>query len=337
MVKISFFQVSEQWQKRRIREEFVGEEIQIFEQPIEKVDISLVKESEVVCVFINSDCSRSVLEKFPNLKHVVTRSTGFDHIDLDYCKYRGISVCSVPHYGANTVAEFTFALLLAISRKVIQSFKRVRSGSYSFDGLRGFDLAGRKIGVVGAGNIGKHVIKMARGFEMDIYVFDKFAESNQDFQREIGYKNVDLETLYRECDIISLHVPLLPETRYMIDKPQFDMMKEGVIILNTARGDLIRSEPLLEALNSGKVAFAGLDVVEGESYIKDEMELIEKDKSNEKLKVLLEDHILMNHTNVIMTPHNAFNTQDALDRILSTSIKNIKGFLFSDNSENRVV
>ncbi len=337
MVKIAFFQVKNNWEKEKIKKSFPNEEVLIFEQPIEKTDYGMIKDIEVASVFIYSDCSRRMLEKLPNLKAIVTRSTGFDHIDLEYCKYKGISVCNVPHYGENTVAEFTFALLLAISRKIVQCYKRVKSGSFSFEGLKGFDLAHKKVGVIGAGNIGKHVIRIAKGFEMDILVYDKFPKSNEEFQREINYKNVDLDTLFRESDIITLHVPLTPETKHIINKGAFEKMKDGVIIINTARGDLIKSEDLVDALNSNKVAYAGLDVIEGETFIKDELELLHNKNSEENLKIALEDHILMTHNRVIITPHNAFNTQDALERILDTSIKNIKSYLYGDNNENRVI
>jgi len=337
MGKIAFFQIKEDWERKKIREAFPNEDILIFEQEIEKADLSLIRDIEIASVFIYSDCSRKMLEKLPNLKHIVTRSTGFDHIDLEYCKYKGISVCNVPHYGENTVAEFTFGLLLTITRKIIQCYKRVKSGSFNFDGLRGFDLKDKKIGIIGAGSIGKHVIKIAKGFEMEILVYDKFPDANVEFQKEIGYRNVDLDTLFSESDIITLHVPLTPETKHILKKEAFDKMKDGVIILNTARGDLIKSEDLVEAINSGKIAYAGLDVIEGETYIKDELELLHKDVSDENLKIMLEDHVLMNSNRVIITPHNAFNTQDALERIMDTSLEDIKSYLYGNNDLNRIV
>ncbi len=337
MVKIAFFQVKEDWEKKSIQEAFSDIEIKIYEEPIDKVDINEIKDVEIISVFIYSDCSRNTLEKLPNLKLITTRSTGFDHIDLDFCKERGIIVCNVPHYGENTVAEFTFALLLAISRKIILCYNRVRSGSFSFEGLRGFDLAGKKIGVIGAGNIGKHVIRIANGFEMEVLVFDKFLKDPNKFQQEYSCKVVDLDTIFRESDIITLHIPLTPENKHFLSKTEFEKMKDGVIIINTARGDLISSEDLLEALNKGKVAYAGLDVLEGENLVKDELELLGKHLPEEKLSLLIEDHILMKHNRVIITPHNAFNTQDALERILNTDIKNIKSYLYSEVKENRVV
>ena len=172
---------------------------------------------------------------------------------------------------------------------------------------------------------------------MEILVYDKFPDSNVEFQKEIGYRNVDLDTLFRESDIITLHVPLTPETKHILNKEAFDKMKDGVIILNTARGDLIKSEDLVDAINKGKVAYAGLDVIEGETYIKDELELLHKDVSDENLKIMLEDHVLMNSNKVIITPHNAFNTQDALERIMDTSLEDIKSYLYGNNDLNRVV
>jgi len=275
----------------------------------------------------------------PNLGLVTTRSTGFDHVDVEACKDKGIFVCSVPHYGENTVAEFAFALMLNISRKLMQSVTRVRSGSFDFTGLRGFDLAGRKIGLLGFGNIGQKFAKMCKGFEMEVISYDVFADqpNMQEKAKEIGVTFMDLNSVLTQADVISLHLPLLPQTKYILNQEAFEKMKKGVIIINTSRGELIDNTALLEAINTRKVIGAGLDVLEGETMIKDEVELLHnRDKEKYNMEVMLESHILINHPHVFVTPHNAFNTQDALERILNTTIQNILNFIHHKCDQNRV-
>jgi D-lactate dehydrogenase len=326
-MKIAFFEVTEAWERKGIIEAF-GDSCLIFDKPLQEVDLSVHQDIDAILVFIYSHCTSEQLSKLPNLKYLGTRSTGYDHIDKQYCNSKNIVVTNVPRYGENTVAEFALALLLTISRKVYSSIKRVRSGSFDFSGLRGFDLAKRTIGIVGFGNIGQKFAKMCKGLEMNILVYDTTPDKVSAKANEIGVTLVDLETLYKDSDIISLHVPLLPQTTRMINKESISKMKNGVVIINTARGDLINSSDLLDALMHEKVLAAGLDVLEGESMIKDELELLHKEnKEVSNMQILVADHMLMNHQNVFVTPHNAFNTQDALERILVTSLSSIKEFI----------
>ncbi len=337
MTKIAFFEVTQDWEKKLIHEKFPHEEIYISDKCIQDSNFDEFSDVEIVSPFIYSDCHKEILDKLPNLKLLATRSTGFDHLGLDECRNRNIIACNVPHYGENTVAEFTLAHLLNISRKLKSSIDRVRSGSFSFDGLRGFDLSGKIVGVVGFGNIGQKFAKMCKGLEMEVLAFDVFADKMRDKAEEIGVTFVDLDTIYAKCDVISIHLPLLESTKYMINDDSISKMKDGVVLLNTSRGELIRSSSLLNAINSGKIYAAGLDVLDGEALVKDEIELLANgDLSSQEKDTILRDHILVNHPRVFVTPHNAFNTQDALERIMNTSLYNINQYLVDEVKENRV-
>jgi D-lactate dehydrogenase len=341
MGQISFFEVKEDWEREIINSNFKDHEIKIFEESINDVEINNFKDSDIISVFIYSRVNKELIEKLPNLKLITTRSTGFDHIDINEAKNREILVANVPFYGQNTVAEYNFAHLLNISRKLCQSISRVKSGSFDFTGLRGFDLAEKKVGILGFGHIGQKFAKMCIGFEMKVYAYDVNSSSPGLIERarEIGAKLVDLDTIYKECDIISLHLPLLDSTKHILNENSFSKMKDGVVILNPSRGDLIDSKALIEALNSNKVFAAGLDVLEGECLIKEEIvKVLEEPREKEcNFKTLTFDHILINHPRVFVTPHNAFNTIDALKRILNTTIYNINQYLYNGNlKENQV-
>jgi len=338
-MKIAFFEVKEKWEETAIKKAFPNDKIYLFKESINEVNLSKLKSVDIISVFIYSNCNKDILKQFAKLKLIATRSTGFDHIDLKFAKRNKIPICNVPHYGENTVAEFTFALMLNISRKLYSSINRVKAGVFNFDGLRGFDLKSKTIGIIGFGNIGQKFAKMCIGFEMNVLVYDVFADKLEEKAKEIGVKFVDLKTLFKKSDIISLHIPSLPSTKHILNSETFDEMKKGVIILNTSRGDLINTDALLNAINSNKVAGAGLDVLEGEYVIKDELELFTHQGKDPicDMKMVLEDHILINHPKVFVTPHNAFNTQDALMRILKTSIKNIRQLTKENKIEENIV
>lgn len=284
------------------------------------------KDSEILCSFINFHVDKAVLEKYPKLKFIATRSTGYDHIDLKACAAKNIQVSNVPTYGENTVAEFAFALLLSLSRKIYPAIKRVREeGHFNYDGLKGFDLKGKVLGIVGAGHIGMHMIRMAKGFEMHPVAYDPHPK--EELAKEYGFEYLSLDDLLKQSDVVSLHVPYLPATHHLIDKEKFKLFKKGSILINTARGGLVETAALVEALASGRLAGAGMDVLEEEGFVKEEAHMLLYGHPNaEQLKTVLADHELMQMENVIITPHNAFNTQEALERILDTTIVNIQSF-----------
>ncbi|MBW2963275.1 hydroxyacid dehydrogenase [Candidatus Woesearchaeota archaeon] len=324
-MKIAFFEV-EDWEAPVIRELLAGYTLKFFKEKLTAENVKEVADFDVVSVFIYSKVDENILKAMPNLKLITTRSTGFDHIDLKACRAKKVNVCNVPTYGANTVAEHAFAMILAISRKIIESVNRTKKGSFELEGLRGFDLKGKTMGVVGGcGNIGRHVVRIAHGFEMNILVFD--VKKDEKFAKEMGFKFVDVDTLLRNSDIITLHVPLIPATKYMINVGNISKIKKGAVLINTSRGGLIETEALIKGLDEGIISYAGLDVLEEECAMKEERELLTKEFSKAcDLKKVLEQHILIENPKVIITPHNAFNSQEALMRILETTIENIKGF-----------
>jgi len=283
------------------------------------------KQCEILSVFINSRLDEGTLRDLPNLKLIATRSTGYDHIDLNYCRAHGISVSNVPVYGDNTVAEHTFALILALSRKVIQSHSRARSGDFSPAGLQGFDLRARTLGVVGTGHIGVHVIRIARGFMMKVIALDTHPDKRLADALDFDYVD-SLDELLAASDIVTLHAPLLPSTQHMINSHTISRMKRGALLINTARGGLVDTECLLAALESGHCAGAGLDVFENEALIKEERQLLSEDYNLEELRTAVKNLVLLRHENVVVTPHIGFNSAEALERILSTTVQNIQSF-----------
>ncbi len=328
MSKILFFEL-EPWEKDWLSQNTeLPNELEIISGALNADNLPKDNQAEVISVFVNSVINEAVLDYFPNLKFVVTRSTGYDHIDLALCQSRGIKIANVPSYGEDTVAEYTFALLLNLSRKVHQASERIReTGSFSLDGLRGFDLKGKTLGVIGTGRIGKNVIEIAKGFNLNIIAFDKFPDTV--YAEKMSYQYLTLEEVLRQSDILTLHVPYIPENHHLINKDSLALMKKGVYLINTARGPLVETEALVKGLREGIIAGAGLDVLEEEGITKDELNFLSggAHPGEHNLKIVLQNHALIDLPNVIITPHNAFNTNEALRRILETSVTNIKAFL----------
>ena len=321
-MKISFFEMKEEWEKEMAAKWFPKDELVFFEKRIEEVPTFEFSDSEVISTFCSSDVNSDILSKCNNLEFVATRSTGFNHIDLDYCRENRIKVANVPFYGENTVAEFAFGMLLTISRKIIQSVNRVNNGVYSTDGLRGFDLNGKTVGLLGFGHIGQKFAKMCKGFDMNVIAYDVFADKLAGVADEIGVKMVSMNEVLKTSDVISLHMPLFPDTRHVLNKKTFKKMKKGVVLINTSRGELIDSDALIDAIENKTVSFAALDVVEAENSLKKDMN--EHDLEMKSMHLVIDDHKLINYSNVLVTPHNAFNTIEALQRIVTTSLDNIK-------------
>ncbi len=325
-MKIAFFEL-EDWQKEEVKERLGEHELQFFDEPLSDDNVSEAEDADAIAIFIYSEASEEILSRFENLKLISTMSTGFDHIDLEYCKENEITVCNVPTYGENTVAEHTFALILALSRKLYPSIERTRE-EHTFQtdrSLRGFDLKDKTLGIIGCGNIGQHTARMANGFEMNIKVFD--VNQNPELAEKIGFEYVDMDELLSTSNIITLHVPLNKHTYHMIDEEAIEKMKEGVYIVNTSRGEVIDTNALVEGLQNGEIAGAGLDVLEGEGELQEEAAVLKQEyKEEHDLRTLLQDHMMMKMDNVIITPHNAFNSREALMRILNTTIENVQGF-----------
>lgn len=294
-----------------------------------------IKDAEILSIFTSSTVSKTLLEKFDNLKLITTRSTGYNNVDLEYCNKNGISVVNVPKYGDVTVAEFTFALLLNVIRKVNLAYDELQQGKINLEKYTGHDLAGKTIGLIGTGAIGAYTAKIAYGFGMKILTYDPFP--NEELKEKLGVEYVELDRMYKESDIISLHAPSRKENFHLVNEKAFSRMKDGVIIINTARGEIMDTNALYNALKSGKVAGAGLDVLECEEIMANEELFLSKIDCVKKecLEKTLINHKLLDMPNVIITPHIAFDTVEAVYRILQTTIDNINGYL-QGNIINRV-
>lgn len=307
---------------RVLRPEF---DLTCTESPLNESSIALCRDAEIVTVFVDSRLTAPVLAQMPKLKLIATRSTGYDHIDLAHCAKAGIAVANVPGYGDVTVAEHVFALLLGLARHLTVYVERTRRGDFSQTDLRGFDLFGKTIGVVGTGRIGQCVIRIARGFGMNVLAFD--ANPRPETAKSLDFRYVDLPALLKEADIVSLHLPATAATKDMFGDTQFGLMKENAVLINTARGNIVQIDALVRAITSGRIAGAGLDVLPQEPLIQDEAEVFRgRAVDAEALKALVAYHVLTNAPNVLITPHVAFNTEDALHRLIDTTIENIRSF-----------
>ena len=325
-MKIGFFDL-EGWEHDIILSAFPLGSAELFTNSLTHETLPPRADFEAISIFMHTHITEEVLNHFPNLKHISTRSTGYDHIDLELCRERGISVSYVPGYGDHTVAEFAFGLLLSLSRHIYEGIHRVReSGLYSADGLRGVDLNGKIFGVIGTGRIGCSAAKIGKGFGMEVLGSDPFP--NIKAAGEIGFRYVPLEELLSRADFISLHCPLTPETKHLLNRESFSKIKRGAYLINTSRGAVVETAALVEALKSGTLAGAALDVLEEEGELGDELAVLADGHPNEdSLKTLLGDHVLMSMQNVLITPHQAFNSKEALERILVVTVDNLRAFM----------
>lgn len=313
----------EDWQVEYLKSKIDGHDVEYYTTAIDKIESDSIYDAEILAVFIFSKLSKEVLDKFPNLKLVTTMSTGYDHIDLNACEERGIKVCNVPAYGDNTVAEHAFGLLLNLSKNIHKGYIRTLKGDYDYSGLRGFDLKGKTIGVLGTGRIGCNSIHIANGFNMNVIAYDAFPR--QELQEKFDFKYVSLDELYAKSDIITIHVPLFKSTMHLINEEAISKMKDGVVIINTSRGGIIDTDALTKGLESGKIGGVGLDVLEDENLIKNEKLFVEQASvmATDQLRITAENKVLMDMDNVIVTPHLAFYTTEAIQRIMDTTLTNI--------------
>lgn len=322
-MNISFFEI-EEWEEPFIKKNLTDHQITFDTQPLILDKLEDIKNTEILSVFIYSLVTKEMLEKLPNLKYIVTRSTGVDHIDLKACRDKGIVVSNIPVYGTNTVAEHTFALILALSRKIVPSVERTRRGDFSIENLRGFDLFRKTIGIIGAGNIGKSVVKIAKGFEMDVIAYTKHEED----AIKCGATYVELDELLKRSDVVSLHLPYTKETHHIINKENITKFKKGSILINTARGGLIETEAILLGLEKGYLSGVGVDVLEEEIILKEERQLLtEQFTKQSDFKTQLLNHVLLDREDVIITPHNAFNSTESLNHITEISVENIQSYV----------
>ncbi len=326
MARIVFFE-TESWEEPLLKENFKDQDVFFCPHTLEEGQEydSHFFEAEIISVFAFSQVTKQVLEKFKNLKFITTRSTGYDHIDLLFCKEKGIVVGNVPSYGVHTVAEHTFALILALSRKLIPSVERTKKGDFRIEGLTGIELFGKTLGVIGTGNIGLVVCSIGLGFGLKVIAHNRHEDETL---KAKGVEFVSLDDLLSKSDIITVHMPLIPETKHLINMENISKIKKGAILINAARGPIVETQAILEGLEKKMLSGVGLDVLEEECSMREERELMStKFLETCNLQTQLMDHMLLNREDVIITPHNAFNSKEALDQILQITIENIKRFL----------
>lgn len=290
--------------------------------------VDFVKGYEIISIFVNDTVNPPVVDKLLEygVKLIVLRCAGYNNVDVNYINGR-IKLLRVPAYSPYSVAEYTASLIMTLNRKIHKAYLRTREGNFSINGLMGFDLHQKTVGVIGAGRIARIFIKIMRGFDAKVIAYDPYP--NETFAKDLGYEYVDLDTLYRESDIISLHCPLTKENTYLINRDSMKKMKDGVMIVNTGRGRLIDTIDLIEALKDKKVGAAALDVYEEEAgYFFEDMS-----------SSIIEDDILgrlLSFNNVLLTSHQAYFTKEAFQDITITTLENIQSFLKGNELENEI-
>jgi D-lactate dehydrogenase len=284
---------------------------------------------QAVCIFVNDDASTAVIKQLAmmGIKFIVLRSAGFNNVDIEAAVKNGIKVARVPEYSPFAVAEHTVALMLTLNRKLIKAHNRIRDLNFSLDGLTGFDMHEKTAGIIGLGKIGKRVAEILKGFGCKLMAYDPYPDKVWGEKLGITYSTV--EDVFQQCDIISLHAPLTPETHYLVNKDSIESMKRGVMLINTGRGALINTRDVIDALKSGHIGYLGLDVYE------EEKGLFFEDHSEH---ILQDDVIarLLTFSNVLITSHQAFLTDTALHNIAQTTINNLDSFQRGDLCINEV-
>lgn len=328
-VKIAFFET-----KSYDRESFTAEckgmdvEPYFYEERLTLNSVALTKGKDVVCIFVNDECNAQVIDELVknNVKMIALRCAGFNNVDLQAASGR-IKVARVPAYSPYAVAEYAVTLMLCLNRKVYRSVWRTREANFKLEGLMGFDMHGKTVGVVGMGRISKVLIKILRGFGMNVMAYD--IHPDMAFANENQVKMVTLDELYAGSDIITLHCPLTDQTRHMINCETIGKMRQGVMLINTGRGKLIKTDDLIEGLRSGKIGSAGLDVYE------EEQNYFYEDRSD---KMIDDDKLalLLMMPNVIITSHQAFFTKEAVHNIAQTTMQNIQDWMDGKELKNEV-
>ena len=313
------------------RKELSAYEPTIYSQTIDKIPLNQIKNVDILSVFVFDKLNKEILSPLKNLKLIVTRSAGVDHIDLEYCRENGIQVAHMPAYSPKSIAEHTFALILALTRKLKKINNRTQHINYKQEPeILAEDLFEKSVGIIGTGRIGTEVAKMALVFFKEIFAYD-IKENPQ--LKESGVQYISLDELFKNSDIISLHVPYTPQTHYLINSEAINKMKDGVILINTSRGKVVNTDHLYQAIMEGKISAAGLDVFEEEDVLI--LEKYEEGKGSSKnLKILK----LNSLDNVIITPHIAYYTKTAIDRIKNCTVEAIKNFITQgDTGRYRVI
>ncbi|WP_457640170.1 NAD(P)-dependent oxidoreductase [Persephonella sp.] len=327
-MKVYFFGI-EDWEKlhieRKLKEKGINGEFFFFKEALDETTVDTATDAEIVSVFIYSKLTKEVIDRMPSLKLIITRSSGYDHIDVEYARKKGIKVAYIPGYGNNTVAEYTFALILALARKFKPMIENISRGVFSREGLMGIDIMGKTIGIVGTGRIGSHVARIAYGFGMKILAYDR--SKNKELIEKYGVEYVGLEELLSKSDIVTVHLPYNRATHFLINRFNIKLMKLDAMLINTSRGEVVELDAVVEALKEGRLAGGvGLDTIETE--ITTEEELLKKTGlTTLKIKKAVEAKYLLSQENVIVSPHLAYYTKDASERILDMTVENIEAFI----------
>ncbi len=291
--------------------------------PLSAENVSLAADAVVLSVHVTSPVTAEFMALMPHLRHIACRTTGFDNVDAAYAKAHDISVSNVPAYGQETVAEYAILLMLAVSRKLMPAAHSVQAREIVPEKLTGHELSGKTLGIIGTGRIGQHVAAIGAGFGMKLLAYDPMPQPEA--AKRLGFTYTDLPELLAEADYLTLHAPARPDNRHLLGSDEFAQMKPGVIIVNTARGSLVDTVALIDALHSGKVAGAGLDVLEGEELLDlpSEIHLLGTAKLGDEARQVLGIEVLHTLPNVLITAHNAYNSAEALSRIRTATIDNI--------------
>lgn len=305
-----------------------GHELEFLESRLNGETARLAGGAPAVCLFVNDVASRPVLERLAGdgTKMLALRSAGFNHVDLRAAADLGMTVARVPAYSPEAIAEFTVGMILAIDRKYHRAHNRVREANFSLEGLLGFDLHTRTVGIVGTGKIGHVVARILKGFDCAVLAYDPYPN---DRTRNLGVEYVAWDDLLRSADIITLHSPLTPDTHHMIDADALNKIKRGAMLINTSRGALIDTEAVIEALKDGRLGSLGLDVYE------EEADLFFEDLSEQ---VITDDVFsrLLTFPNVLITGHQAFFTHESLTEIAQTTLANISAYEADEPSGNEI-
>ncbi len=318
-MRIAFFSTHHFERKQFLEEaERAGHELTFFDSALRETTASLARDYPCVCAFVNDDLGKETLRILAagGTRLIALRSAGFNHVDLAAARELGLRVVRVPEYSPYAVAEHALALILTLNRKTHRANARVRDGNFSLDGLVGFDLHGKTVGVVGTGRIGSVMAKIVTGLGCRVLAYDRMRKPEL---VELGVRYVEFEELLRESDIISLHVPLTPETRHLFDARAIALTKPGFMLINTSRGALIDTRALIEGLKSKHIGYAGLDVYEEEEGVFFE---------NLSDQILQDDQLarLLTFSNVLLTSHQGFLTEEALRNIAQTTLRSVTEF-----------
>mgnify|MGYP006285551861 FL=1 len=303
-------------------------EFHYFEDSISEEIADFVKGFEAVCVFVNDKVTESVIERLAadNVKLIALRCAGFNNVDLEAAAKHNIKIVRVPAYSPYAVAEHTLAMIMGLNRRTHRAFNRVRESNFSLNGLMGFDLHGKTVGVIGTGKIGRIFSKIMIGLGCKVIAYDPYP--NEEAKKD-GVEYSSLEELFSRSDIISLQCPLTPETHHLINEDSIKLMKKGVMLINTSRGGLIDTQALIEGLKSGRIGYLGMDVYEQEENI------FFKDLSDE----IIQDDLIMRlitFPNVLITAHQAFFTENAMTNIAETTVNNIVQFQEGKPMDNEI-